>query len=48
MHVGFPDPAKATGTEEEILPVFRLVWDGLREQLRHLLLEKLKERGEKG
>jgi arsenate reductase len=42
MHVGFPDPAQATGTEEEILTVFRRVRDDLREQLIPLL----KERGE--
>ena len=33
MHVGFPDPAKATGTEEEILTVFRTVRDDLRARL---------------
>lgn len=40
MHVGFPDPAKATGTEEEILAAFRQVRDALREQLMPLLREK--------
>lgn len=40
LHVGFPDPAKATGTEEEILTVFRRVRDDLREQLVPLLREK--------
>jgi arsenate reductase len=44
MHVGFPDPAKATGTEAEILTVFRRVRDGLREQLGQLLRPKLRER----
>ena len=33
-HVGFPDPARATGTEEEILTVFRTVRDDLRARLR--------------
>jgi arsenate reductase (thioredoxin) len=47
MHVGFPDPAKATGAEEEILPVFRRVRDDLREQLTALLREKL-SRGRSG
>jgi arsenate reductase (thioredoxin) len=42
MHVGFPDPAQATGTEEEILAVFRRVRDNLRERLGDLLHEKLK------
>jgi arsenate reductase len=44
MHMGFPDPAKATGTEEEILTVFRWVRDGLRERLGNLLREKLRQR----
>ena len=39
-HVGFPDPAKATGTEEEIMAAFRQVRDALREQLVPLLREK--------
>ena len=40
MHVGFPDPAKATGTEEEIMAVFRQVRDALRQQMVPLLREK--------
>jgi len=47
IHVGFPDPAKATGTEEEIMAAFRQVRDALREQLVPLLREK-RERGERG
>ncbi|MFA5111321.1 MAG: arsenate reductase ArsC [Desulfobaccales bacterium] len=46
MHVGFPDPAKATGPEAEILTVFRWVRDGLRERLGYLLQKKLRERRE--
>lgn len=41
MHVGFSDPAKATGTEEEILTVFRQVRDEIGEQLVMLLKQKL-------
>jgi len=44
MHIGFPDPAKATGTEEEIMTVFRRVRDDLREHLVPLLREKLHQR----
>lgn len=33
MHIGFPDPAAATGTEEEQLEVFRAVRDGLRQKV---------------
>ena len=40
MHVGFPDPAKAIGTEDEIMAVFRQVRDALREQMVPLLREK--------
>jgi arsenate reductase len=31
LHMGFEDPAAATGTEEEILGVFRRVRDEIRE-----------------
>lgn len=43
MHISFPDPAQATGSEEEILAVFRRVRDDLRERLGKLLRGKLKE-----
>jgi arsenate reductase (thioredoxin) len=33
VHLGFPDPAAATGSEEEQLAVFRQVRDGLREEI---------------
>ncbi len=32
-HIGFPDPAKATGTEEEKTAVFRQVRDDIRAQV---------------
>jgi len=32
LHIGFEDPADATGTEEEILSVFRKVRDQIKEQ----------------
>jgi arsenate reductase len=41
MHAGFPDPAKATGTEEEIMAAFRQVREALREQLVPLLRKRL-------
>jgi arsenate reductase (thioredoxin) len=44
MHVGFPDPGKATGTEAEILAAFRQVRDALRAELIPLLREKVKAR----
>jgi arsenate reductase (thioredoxin) len=37
VHIGFPDPAKATGTEEEMLAVFRQVRDDIEKTvLRYL------------
>lgn len=34
LHMGFPDPPKATGTDEEILAVYRQVRDDIRRQMR--------------
>ncbi len=34
LHIGFPDPAKATGTDNEKLAVFRRVRDDIRERFR--------------
>jgi arsenate reductase (thioredoxin) len=33
QHIGFPDPAKAQGTDEQRLAVFRQVRDGIRKQV---------------
>ena len=33
QHIGFPDPAKADGTDEERMDVFRQVRDGLRDRV---------------
>jgi arsenate reductase (thioredoxin) len=43
-HVGFPDPARATGSEAEIMAVFRQVRDALRAKIIPLLKEKAKAR----
>ncbi len=37
VHLGFPDPAKATGAEEEVLAVFRTVRDDIARQMMELL-----------
>lgn len=34
LHMGFPDPPKATGTDEEIMAVYRQVRDDIRRQMR--------------
>ncbi|HFD38669.1 MAG TPA: arsenate reductase ArsC, partial [Anaerolineae bacterium] len=37
LHLGFPDPAQATGTEDEVLAVFRAVRDEIAHQVPELL-----------
>lgn len=37
VHVGFPDPARASGTEEEMLAVFRRVRDEIERRIGALL-----------
>jgi len=32
IHIGFDDPAKARGTEEEVLPIYRKVRDQIKER----------------
>jgi arsenate reductase (thioredoxin) len=39
VHIGFEDPAKAVGTEEEQLKVFRMTRDAIREQIIGFLRE---------
>ncbi len=39
LHIGFDDPADATGTEEEVLPVYRRVRDEIREGFGRFYLE---------
>ncbi len=41
IHVGFPDPARAEGTEAEVMDAFRKGRDALRRELLPLLKEKL-------
>jgi arsenate reductase len=40
VHLGFPDPAKATGTDEEVLAVFRVVRDSIAQKIPVLLAEQ--------
>ncbi len=37
LHIGFEDPAEATGTEEEILNEFRRIRDEIRERMQAFL-----------
>jgi arsenate reductase len=41
IHMGFPDPALAAGSEEDVLRVFRDVRDQIRQRLIPLLEEEL-------
>jgi len=40
LHIGFDDPAEATGSEDEIYAVFRRVRDEIREQFKKFYEEK--------
>jgi arsenate reductase len=42
LHIGFEDPAKAEGSEEEKLGVFRRVRDEIRERFFRLYVESVK------
>jgi arsenate reductase len=37
LHIGFEDPAEATGTEEEILEEFRRIRDEIQERMKAFL-----------
>jgi arsenate reductase len=43
LHIGFEDPAEATGTEEEILSAFRTIRDEIRENMYEFYLERIKK-----
>jgi arsenate reductase len=40
VHIGFPDPAKASGTDEEVLAVFRQVRDDIAERVLGYLRQR--------
>ncbi|MCL5020472.1 MAG: arsenate reductase ArsC, partial [Bacteroidetes bacterium] len=39
LHMGFEDPAEATGSEEEILSVFRKVRDQIEKEFKQFMLK---------
>ena len=41
FHFPFPDPAKATGAEDEIIEEFRIVRDAIAERLEGFLAEEV-------
>ena len=42
MHIGFDDPASATGTDEEIMEVFRLVRDEIKKEMQKFSIVEVK------
>jgi len=46
MHLGFPDPAQATGPDNEIMAVFRQMRDDMRASLLPLVEKKAHEAGQ--
>jgi arsenate reductase len=44
VHLGFPDPAKATGSQEEVMAVFRAVRDDIARKVPELLQLQGKDR----
>jgi arsenate reductase len=43
LHIGFEDPAEATGTEEEIISVFRRIRDEIKQDFHDFYLKNIKE-----
>lgn len=43
LHIGFDDPADATGSEEEIMAVFRRVRDEIKERFSQFYRENIQE-----
>jgi arsenate reductase len=43
LHIGFEDPAEATGTEEEILSVFRRIRDEIKKDFFDFYVKNIKE-----
>ena len=41
VHISFPDPAEATGTDEEKMEVFRLVRDDIRRRIYYYLANRI-------
>ncbi len=42
LHIGFEDPAEATGTEEEVLEIFRTIRDQIKERMYEFYHENIK------
>ncbi|MBQ6049802.1 MAG: arsenate reductase ArsC [Bacteroidaceae bacterium] len=42
MHIGFDDPASATGTDEEIMEIFRRVRDEIKREMQKFYIVEVK------
>ena len=42
MHIGFDDPASATGTDEEIMEIFRRVRDEIKKEMQKFYVVEVK------
>jgi arsenate reductase len=42
LHIGFEDPAEATGTEEEVIEVFRTIRDQIKKSMQEFYVETIK------
>jgi arsenate reductase len=43
VHIGFPDPAKATGSDDEIMNVFRAVRDDIEKRFREFYEKEIRK-----
>jgi arsenate reductase len=43
VHIGFPDPAKATGTDEEIMGIFRTVRNDIQKRFREFYEKEIRQ-----
>ena len=43
LHIGFDDPAEATGTDEEVMRVFRRVRDEIKNRFHQFYLEQINQ-----
>ena len=42
LHIGFEDPAEATGTEQEVIDVFRRIRDEIKDDFYQFYMQKVK------
>jgi arsenate reductase len=45
LHIGFDDPAEASGSDDEVMAVFRRVRDEIKRDFHRFYIEQIKESG---